>query len=52
VPAPTAAYDVFLSHGTADKPWVETLAKELQALGLRPFLDRTEIGRARAFRRS
>jgi tetratricopeptide (TPR) repeat protein len=36
-------YDVFLSHGTPDKPWVETLAKELDALGLRVFLDAYEI---------
>jgi tetratricopeptide (TPR) repeat protein len=49
VPAPTAVYDVFLSHGTADKPWVETLAAELAALGLRPFLDRAEIGPGESF---
>jgi hypothetical protein len=23
---PTERYDVFLSHGTLDKPWVENLA--------------------------
>lgn len=32
-------FDVFLSHGSPDKPWVETLATELKALGLKPFLD-------------
>jgi hypothetical protein len=49
VPAPTAVYDVFLSHGTPDKPWVETLAAELAALGLKAFLDRTEIGPGESF---
>ncbi len=36
-------WDVFLSHGSPDKPWVESLAAELRALGLRPFLDAGEI---------
>ena len=27
-------YDVFLSHGSPDKPWVESLACELEGLGL------------------
>lgn len=36
-------WDVFLSHGSPDKPWVESLAAELRALGLRPFLDAREI---------
>ena len=36
-------WDVFLSHGTPDKPWVESLAAELRSLGLRPFLDTREI---------
>jgi len=42
-------YDVFLSHGSPDKPWVETLAGELQALGLKPFLDVREIEPAASF---
>ena len=37
------AWDVFLSHGSPDKPWVETLAADLRSLGLRPFLDAREI---------
>lgn len=37
--APAEDFDVFLSHGTPDKPWVETLASELRALGLKPFYD-------------
>ncbi len=36
-------YDLFLSHGSPDKPWVETLARELEALGLEVFLDSVEI---------
>jgi tetratricopeptide (TPR) repeat protein len=36
-------WDVFLSHGSPDKPWVETLAAELRSLGLLPFLDAREI---------
>src|SRR5215470_18059618 len=32
-------YDIFLSHGTPDKPWVRTLASELEEAGLRVFLD-------------
>lgn len=36
-------WDVFLSHGSPDKPWVESLAAELRALGLRPFLDARDI---------
>jgi tetratricopeptide (TPR) repeat protein len=36
-------WDVFLSHGSPDKPWVESLTAELRALGLRPFLDAREI---------
>jgi len=36
---PAEDFDVFLSHGTPDKPWVETLAAELRALGLKPFYD-------------
>ncbi len=42
-------WDVFLSHGSPDKPWVETLASELEALGLHAFLDRREIEPADSF---
>ena len=36
-------YDVFLSHATPDKPWIQTLAERLEALGLRVFVDVLEI---------
>ncbi len=36
-------YDVFLSHGTPDKPWVRALAGELEKLGLRVFLDERDL---------
>jgi tetratricopeptide (TPR) repeat protein len=49
VPEGREVYDVFLSHGSPDKPWVETLAVELRALGLRPFLDVREIEPAASF---
>jgi len=51
MPAPDhrEVYDVFLSHGSPDKPWVETLARELRALGLKPFLDVGEIEPAASF---
>ncbi|HVT14585.1 MAG TPA: TIR domain-containing protein [Thermoanaerobaculia bacterium] len=49
MPEPAVVYDVFLSHGSPDKPWVETLAAELRALGLKPFLDRPEIGPGESF---
>ncbi len=39
----TSRYDLFLSHGTPDKPWVETLVRELEALDLEVFLDTVEI---------
>ncbi|MCP4659412.1 MAG: tetratricopeptide repeat protein, partial [bacterium] len=39
----TPRYDLFLSHGTPDKPWVETLVRELEALDLKVFLDTLEI---------
>lgn len=32
-------YDVFLSHRSVNKPWVETLANNLKACGLNPFFD-------------
>ena len=36
-------YDVFLSHATADKPWVRTFAAELEAQGLSVFLDEHKL---------
>ncbi len=36
-------YDVFLSHGSPDKPWVRTLCDELVKLGLSAFLDEREL---------
>jgi len=42
-------WDVFLSHGSPDKPWVESLAAELRVLGLRPFLDAGEIAPGDSF---
>ncbi len=39
MPEPSQVYDVFLSHGSPDQPWVATLARELQGLELKPFLD-------------
>jgi tetratricopeptide (TPR) repeat protein len=46
---PLQTWDVFLSHGGPDKPWVQTLADELAALGLQPFLDVREIEPADSF---
>src|SRR4051812_37965376 len=46
---PLPTWDVFLSHGGPDKPWVQTLADELAALGLQPFLDIREIEPADSF---
>ncbi len=36
-------YDVFLSHASADKPSVETLARRLREDGLEPFLDKWHL---------
>lgn len=36
---PDMSYEVFLSHNSEDKPWVETLARNLQRHGVEPFLD-------------
>src|SRR6266699_3049153 len=33
-------FDVFLSHNGADKPFVESVARELRRQGLEPWLDR------------
>jgi tetratricopeptide (TPR) repeat protein len=49
MPEPSQIYDVFLSHGSPDKPWVETLARELEGLGLKPFLDAQVIEPAANF---
>jgi len=40
---PPGEYDLFLSHATPDKPWILELAKQLEALGLRVFVDKLEI---------
>ena len=40
---PSNRYDLFLSHGTPDKEWVRALQKELEAEGLRAFLDEKEL---------
>ena len=36
-------YDVFLSHASADKPWVRTLDDALQAAGVKVFLDERDL---------
>src|SRR5437773_2690820 len=36
-------YDVFLSHGSPDKPWVRSLRDELVKLGLKVFLDEQDL---------
>ena len=36
-------FDVFLSHGTPDKPWVRTLVRALEDSGLTVFLDEQAI---------
>jgi tetratricopeptide (TPR) repeat protein len=36
-------YHVFLSHSSADKPAVETVARQLKEKGLKPFLDRWHL---------
>jgi hypothetical protein len=42
-PAGRAAYDVFLSHSSVDKPAVEAIARRLRDAGLNPFLDRWHL---------
>lgn len=37
------AYDVFLSHSSVNKPWVETLALNLRDQGLRVFYDAWDL---------
>jgi len=41
--ADSGDYDVFLSHHSADKPWVIFLKAALRARGIRVWLDRDEI---------
>ena len=41
--AKQAPYDLFLSHSSADKPWVRPLCEALQREGLRVFLDESDI---------
>lgn len=38
-----AAFDVFLSHDSADKPVVEPLAVQLQTRGFRPWFDKWSL---------
>jgi formylglycine-generating enzyme required for sulfatase activity len=40
---PPFKYDVFLSHNSADKPFVEEIANRLKEHKLRPFLDRWNL---------
>src|SRR5438067_2348579 len=41
--APADLTDVFLSHHSADKPWVRSLRDELVRLGLSAWLDEREL---------
>jgi hypothetical protein len=43
MPETSTTYDVFLSHGSPDKPWVRTPCDELMKLGLKAFLDEREL---------
>lgn len=36
-------YDVFLSHRSVNKPWVEILARNLEACSLRVFFDKWSL---------
>ena len=36
-------YDVFLSHSSIDKPFVEELARRLKQAGIEPFLDKWNL---------
>lgn len=38
-----ASFEVFLSHGSPDKPWVRTLHEKLTAAGISAFLDEIDI---------
>ena len=46
----SARYATFLSHNSRDKPAVERIARELEAHGLTPFLDRWDLESGGAFR--
>jgi len=37
------AYDIFLSHSSADKPAVEEIALKLREAGIEPFLDKVDL---------
>ena len=39
----TKAFDVFLSHHSGDKPWVIDLKNDLEARGIKVWLDRDQI---------
>jgi hypothetical protein len=39
----SSTYDVFLSHGSPDKPWVRALHAHLTAAGITAYLDETAI---------
>src|SRR4051794_1236693 len=43
LPEPLSTFDLFLSHGSPDKDWVRELCKELEAEGLRAYLDEQEL---------
>lgn len=43
------SYDVFLSHNSEDKPWVETLARNLKSHGVKPFLDLWDLKLGESF---
>ena len=43
----TARYDVFISHRSVYKPWVEILARNLKVRGYEVFLDLWELLRQR-----
>ncbi|MEO1086253.1 MAG: toll/interleukin-1 receptor domain-containing protein, partial [Acidobacteriota bacterium] len=40
---PVESFDVFLSHASHDRAWVEALAENLVRLGLKPYFDRWQI---------
>jgi hypothetical protein len=44
VPNKSHRWDVFISHASEDKPYVEPLAKALEAGGVNVWYDRTSIG--------
>ena len=46
---PPPSFDVFLSHGSPDKVWVRTLVEQLEAAGLKVFLDEADLRPAENF---